>query len=89
MGPCTIKNQLGQSKIPLVGCDELVLYDKRLLAEQLLGTVLNIEVDQSDSERKSCLLWNVSVMCGESGLWTVGKYNNHHCLLSIIDGPKL
>ena len=44
-----IKNQRGASKIPLVGgfgCDELVLYGIRLLAKQLLGTVLDIEVDQ-------------------------------------------
>ena len=27
---------------------ELVLYGKRLLGSQLLGTVLDIEVDQSD-----------------------------------------
>ena len=31
------------------GCDELVLYCIRVLAEQLLGTVLDIEVDQSVS----------------------------------------
>ena len=34
---------------PLVGgfgCDELVLYGKRVLAQQLLGTVLEIEVYQ-------------------------------------------
>ena len=42
---------------PLVGgfgCDELVLYGIRVLAEQLLGTVLDIEVDHTDT--KNCLL---------------------------------
>ena len=58
--PYDIKNQRGASKIPLVGgilrskapsrglwMPELVLYGIRLLAKQLLGTVLDIEVDQS------------------------------------------
>ena len=47
-----IKNQQGASKKPLVGgfgCDELVLYGIRVLVEQLLGTVLDIEVDHTAS----------------------------------------
>ena len=45
-----IKNQRGASKKPLVGgfgCNELVLYGIRVLAEQLLRSVLDIEVDQT------------------------------------------
>ena len=51
-----IKNQRGASKILLEGVilrskafgfDELVLYGIRLLAKQILGAVLDIEVDQS------------------------------------------
>ena len=48
--PYAIKNQRGASKKPLVGgfrCEELVLYGIRVLAEQLLGTVLDIEVDHT------------------------------------------
>ena len=58
--PYAIKNQRGASKIPLVGgilrskapsrglwMLELVLYGIRLLGKQLLGTVLDIKVDQS------------------------------------------
>ena len=51
--PYAIKNQRGASKKPLVGgfgCDELVLYGIRVLAEQLLGTVLDIEVDHTGPE---------------------------------------
>ena len=46
--PYAIENQQGASKKTLVGgleCDELVLYGIRVLAEQLLGTVLDMEVD--------------------------------------------
>ena len=32
------------------GCDELVLYGIRLLAKQLLGTVLDMEVDQAAAD---------------------------------------
>ena len=45
--PYAIKNQRGASKKPLVGgfgCDELVLYGIRVLVEQILGTILDIEV---------------------------------------------
>ena len=58
--PYAIKNQRGASKIPPNGgilrskapsrglwMPELVLYGIRLLAKQLIGTVLDIEVDQS------------------------------------------
>ena len=43
---------------PLVGgfgCDELVLYGIRELAQQFLGSVLDIEVDHSDSCLSLCL----------------------------------
>ena len=48
--PYAIKNQREASKKPLVGgfgCDELVLYGIRVLAEQLLGKVLDIEMDHT------------------------------------------
>ena len=35
---------------------ELVLYGIKMLAKQFLGTVLDIEVDQSDSFRKPVIL---------------------------------
>ena len=54
--PYAIKNQRGASKIPPNGgilsskasMPELVLYGIRLLAKQFLGSILDIEVDQSD-----------------------------------------
>ena len=50
--PYAIKNQRGASKAPSSGLwmPELVLYCIRLLAKQYLGTVLDIEVDQSALE---------------------------------------
>ena len=45
-----IKNQLVASKAPYQGLfafSSLVLYGIRVLAEQLLGTVLDIEVDDT------------------------------------------
>ena len=55
--PYAMKNQRGASKISPDGgilhsiglMPELVLYGIRLLAKQFLGTFLDIEVDQSES----------------------------------------
>ena len=38
---------LGHSVVGGFRCDELVLYDLRLLAKQFLGTILDIEVDHT------------------------------------------
>ena len=46
-------NQLVASKAP-------ILYDIKLLAKQLLGTVLDIEVDQSGMEADQILQSNFS-----------------------------
>ena len=43
--PYAIKNQRGANKIP-----PMVLYGIRLLAKQFLGTVLDMEVDQSGTK---------------------------------------
>ena len=52
--PDDIKNQRGASKIPPNGgMPELVLYGIRLLAKQFLGTVLDMEVAQSASDRRT------------------------------------
>ena len=50
------------------GCDELVLYDIRLLVKLFLGTILDIGVDNSSSrfgrQRRKCL---------ENGTWEEGS----------------
>ena len=58
--PYAIKNQRGASKKPLVGgfgCEELVLYGIRVVVKQLLGKVLDMEMDQtvSDCDEQHCV----------------------------------
>ena len=70
--PYDIKNQRGASKIPPNGgilrskapsrglwMPELVLYGIRLLPKQFLGTVLDIEVDQSVSCLTGVCHWSL------------------------------
>ena len=50
--PFAVKNQREGG----FGCDELVLYGIRLLAKQILGSILDLEVDQSDVRSPGSLL---------------------------------
>ena len=46
-----------RSKVGGFGCDELVLYGIRVLAEQLLATFLDIEVDHTGEVR--LVIWEL------------------------------
>ena len=65
-GPYVIKNQRGASPSRGLWMPELVLYGIRRLAKEIIGSILDMEVDHSASEF-SCVYEVISV----SNMWDV------------------